>query len=215
MVKFFRMYHIAMIDDDQSLRDRILDHFSKSTRIKCVLSVDTVEKFLKFHRDFLKIDLILVNINPCQQLGIHGLPMIRQREPEAEIVMYTVLEEYDTIFQSICNGATGYLLKNQSPEALEMEICHIMDEGGALLSPVIAKHLISYFHKIPTGNATLEEGLTSKEQVIVTQLRDGLTYEQIANHLGMTINGTRYYVQNIYRKLQIRTRKDLMGKLPM
>lgn len=211
------MYHIAMIDDDQMLRDRLSDQFARSNRVKCVLSVDTVEKFLKFHRDFLEIDLILLDINLYHQSGIHGLPLIRQREPDAEIVMYTIQDDYDTIFQAICNGATGYLLKHQSPEELEKEICRIMDEGGALVSPVIAKRMIGYFHKKTPAASTLEsaeDSLTPKEQLIVTQLRDGLTYEEIASHLGMTINGTRYYVKNIYRKLHVRNRKDLLSKMP-
>lgn len=210
------MYHIALIDDDQTLRDRLSEQFAKSGRLKCVLSVDTVEKFLKFHRDFLEINLILLDVNLYHQSGIHGLPLIRQREPEAEIVIYTIVDDYDTIFQAICNGATGYLLKQQTPEELEGEIYDILEAGGALISPVIAKRVLAYFHRNTVASVDSdapEDHLSSKEQVIVTQLRDGLTYEEIAAHLGMTINGTRYHVKNIYKKLHIRNRKELINKV--
>lgn len=82
------------------------------------MAVDTVEKFLKFHRDFLDVQLLLLDINLYRQSSIPDIPRLRQLLPEAEIIMFTVADDYDTMFQAICNGDTGYLLKEISLQEL-------------------------------------------------------------------------------------------------
>jgi DNA-binding NarL/FixJ family response regulator len=205
------MIKIAIIEDDPELRKILSDHFQKSDRIECVMAVDTVEKFVKFHRDFLEIQLILLDVNLHNQSGIQGIPMIRLREPEAEIIMFTVMDDYDTIFNAICAGATGYLLKDLSPYELESRIVSVIEKGGALLSPMVAKKVLGYFEgKVPSNTMKgFPEPLSSKEFTIITFLKDGLTYEQIGQHLDITVNGVRYYVKGIYRKLQIKSRSEL------
>jgi DNA-binding NarL/FixJ family response regulator len=210
------MYSIALIEDDLEIRKSVSDFFSKSKRVECVMAVDTVEKFVKFHRDFLNIQLILLDARLYNQSGIHGIPLIREREPEAEIVMYTVVDDYNTIFQAICNGATGYLLKDGNYEALEEQIVNILNGDGALLSPIIAKKMISYFSKgSKTESPASDESqtLSAKENTVITLLKDGHTYEEIAAHMGITLNGVRYYVKTIYRKLEVKSKGELTRKL--
>lgn len=76
------MINIAIIEDNLELRKALSDYFAQSTRVECVIAVDTVEKFIKFHRDFLQIQLILLDVCLYEQSGIQGIPLIRQREPK-------------------------------------------------------------------------------------------------------------------------------------
>ena len=208
------MYNIAIIDDDLELRKNLSEHFARSSRIQCVMAVDTVERFLRFHRDFLEIDLILLDIRLYEKSGIDGLSLIRQREPEAEIIMYTVVDEYEAIFQSICTGATGYLIKEQSPAQLEEELFSLLENKGALLSPAIAKRILRYFQQekpriFPLG----ERGLSDREKAIVLLLKGGASYEAVATQLNMGIDGVRYKIKKIYRKLGIQKKSQLSEKL--
>lgn len=208
------MHNIAIIDDNLDLRKSLSEHFSRSSQIQCVMAVDTVEKFVKFHRDFLEIDLILLDIRLYDKSGIQGLPLIRQREPDAEIIMYTMVDEYEAIFQSICNGATGYLLKEQSPAQLEEEIVSVLEKKGALLSPAIAKRILRHFQREKPRFFTLgEEGLNDREKEVVVLLKDGASYESVAAKLNISIDGVRYHIKNIYRKLGVRKKSQLAEKL--
>ena len=204
-------YNIAIVEDDINTRQVLSDHFATSERLQCVLAVDTVEKFLRFHRDFFDLHLILLDIRLYDKSGIDGIPLIRAREPEAEIVMFTAVDDYDAIFRAVCIGATGYLLKDLPPQELERRIIETLDNGGALLSPSVAKRIVRYFNKdIQTGNQ--ETKLSHQESTVVRLLTDGLTYESIAQHVGISINGIRYHVKNVYRKLQVKSRAELMKK---
>ncbi len=204
-------YNIAIIEDDLNTRQLLSDYFEKSKHIQCVLAVDTVEKFIKFHRDFFNIHMVLLDLLLYDKSGIDGIPLISSREPEAEIVMYTSVDDYDTIFRAICNGATGYLLKELSPPELEERITETLENRGSLLSPSVARRIVRYFNsgsKVDGQEATL----TPQESLVVRLLTEGLKYEDIAQRMGISINGVRYHIKNVYRKLEVKSRAELMRK---
>ena len=209
------MINIAVIEDELELRQVYSEFFAQSEQFDCVLAVDTVEKFLKFHRDFLEIKVILLDVNIYGVSSIPMIPLIKQREPDAEIILYTVVDDYDSIFQAICLGATGYLLKDISLEGLEQGLKDIMRQNGALLSPVIAKKIMSYFSKknTPAPSPDSENNqLNDKEYKITTLLIDGHEYEKIASFMDLSVDGVRYYIKSIYKKLQVNSRKELVKK---
>lgn len=205
------MFNIAIIEDDLVLRKALSDHFTNSTLVECVLVVETVEKFVKFHRDFMEIDLILLEVMLFKQSSIPSIPLIQQREPLAEIVMYTMMDDSETIFQALCNGATGYLLKDNDFNQLETQIVANLNGEGALLNPSIAKKIINYFtpRSQELNSTEQNSGLNEKEAIVVKLLRDGSSYQEIAQYLGVTLNGVRYHVKNVYRKLQINSKGEL------
>lgn len=207
------MYHIAVIEDDQRIRDILTDHFSRSGQVECVLAVDTVEKFLKYHRDFMDIHLILLDVMLYDQSSIPHIHAIRKKEPEAEIIMFTIMDDYDTVFQSLRNGATGYLLKELDMEELESRIVFALQGKGALLSPPVARRIIKHFNPANPNQAEKpEEQLTEKEALVAHLIKEGCSYESIARHLGITIDGVRYHVKKIYRKLEVKNRIELTRK---
>lgn len=209
------MFNIAIIEDDLILRRALSDFFERSTQIDCVIAVDTVKQFIKFHRDFLNIQLVLLDVMLYDESSIPEIPMIQEREPNAEIIMYTVMDDSDTIFQALSNGATGYLLKKPDLQQLEKELLLTLRGEGAPLSPHIAKKIIQYFTPITQKQITTDENerLSEKEVLVTNLLRDGASYQEIAQLLGISIDGVRYHIKKIYRKLQIKSRGGLIKKI--
>lgn len=202
--------NIAIIEDDLMLVEEIHDYFATNQQIKCVLAVDSISKFQNFFRDFLQIDAVLLDINLPNISGVDGLPAIRRLLPDAEIIMHTVVNDYDTIFKCICAGASGYLLKNSNLQQLEATLLSVQEEGGCALSSSVARRIISYFQpKTARGSS---ETLSDQELKIVRLLVDGLSYQEAADHLNVTINGVRYHIKNIYKKLHVNSKGALLKR---
>lgn len=147
--------------------------------------------------------------------SILSIPLIEQRIPHAGIVMYTELDDAETIFQALCNGATGYLLKSADLYQLEQQIISTLSGEGALLVNRAAKKIINYFSpRLPELSGKNQDSvLNEKEAMVVKLLRDGLSYQEIAKFLGISLNGVRYHVKNIYSKLQIKSKGELWKRL--
>ena len=205
-------YSFALIEDNVEIRQVISEYFANSERMECVMAVDTVEKFLKFHRDFMEIKLVLLDVILYNQTSIYDIKHILQREPDMEVIMFTVVDDRKTILQALANGATGYVLKHISMEALEESLLQVLEERGALLSPAIAKKLIQYFVPKPDALPDAEYTLSDKEQVTLQLLREGRTYQEIGENLGISVNGVRYYVKSIYKKFRVRSKGELIRK---
>jgi len=205
-------YNFALIEDNIEIRRAISEYFLKSERLECVMAVDTVEKFLKFHRDFMEIKLVLLDVMLYNQTSIYDIKHILQREPDMEVIMFTVVDDRKTILQALANGATGYVLKHISMETLEESLLQVLEERGALLSPAIAKKLIQYFIPKPDALPEAEHTLSEKEQVTLQLLKEGRAYQEIAENLGISLNGVRYYVKAIYKKFRVRSKGELIRK---
>jgi len=205
-------YNFAIIEDNLEIRKEISEYFAQSPYLECVMAVDSVEKFLKFHRDFLEIKLVLLDVMLGNQSSIFMIPHIKQREPDVEIIMFTISDDSNVIFQALTYGATGYLLKDISMPDMEKMLYDVLNGQGALLSPAIAKKIIRHFIVRDDTPITEAEQLTEKEKVVMHLLKDGLSYEEIAQRIGLSINGVRYYIKSIYRKLQVKSRGELVRK---
>lgn len=205
------MYKLVIIEDDPMIRKNLLQHFEKSLYIECIFNTDSAERFLKYNFGDDKIDVILLDVNLPFKSGIEALPSIRKKNPDAEIIMYTILDENDKIFQAICNGATGYLLKSSTPAEVERHIMLTLEEGGSPISPQVARRIIKYFNpdKAPQQQ---DYALNETESKIIHYLKDALTYETIASRLNITIHGVRYHIVNIYKKLQVSSKQQAINK---
>ncbi len=206
-------YNIAIIEDDPEVLRILSDYFQHSAHLDCILAVDTIEKFLKFYRDFMDVQLVLLDVMLYNQSSIRSIPKVKKKVNGAEIVMFTFMDDSDTVFQALRNGATGYMVKEDQPEEIERKILFALQGGGALLSPAIARKIIEYFNPGKLlGIPFFKEKLNDKEQVIMQMLKEGHDYNTIARHIGMTVDGVRYYVKTLYRKLQVKSRGELLRK---
>jgi len=200
--------NIAIIEDDPVLRQEIVEYFNKSSTVQCLLVVESVPKFKKFHREFMDIQIVLLDINLPDISGTEGIPIIRRLLPESEIIMHTIVNDYDTIFTCICCGANGYLIKDGDFIKLENTLVELSENGGAALSPMVARRILSYFQPDPRKKHA--EDLSDQELQVSRLLVDGLTYQQVAEALNLSVNGVRYHVKNIYKKLHVHSRGALL-----
>lgn len=199
--------NVAIIEDDPVIQKEMIEHFKKSTVIQCILAVESIAKFKKFLRDFMDIHIVLLDINLPNISGKDGVPIIRRLLPDTTIIMHTVLNDYDTIFTCICCGANGYLIKDGDFQKLEETLIEITENDGAALSPQVARRILSYFQ--PKNQVRKLETLSEQELRIGRLLVDGLTYQEVANALNITVNGVRYHIKNIYKKLHIHSKSGL------
>lgn len=149
-----------------------------------------------------KVDLILMDINMPEMNGIEATATVRKRYPEIKIVMLTVFDDGDNIFNSILAGANGYLLKDSKPARLLAAIEDAMD-GGAPMSPSIATKALQLLRGNRTEPLPEENDfhLTKRELEILEQLATGATYQEIADKLFISAKTVRKHIENIYGKL--------------
>jgi DNA-binding NarL/FixJ family response regulator len=204
------MYKIIIVDDDIEIKEILIKHFASSSNVECSFHTDSTERLLKFNFDNTKIDLILLDINLPYKSGVDSVSAICKKFPNSEIIMYTVVDDNDKIFQAICNGATGYLLKNQTPNELEQQLISVLRDGGSLISPQIAKRIINYFH--PSRKSQNQISMSETEEQMMQFLIDGLSYKEIAAKLGLSTHGVRYHILNIYRKMEVNSKQQAIKK---
>lgn len=204
------MYNIAIIDDSRELLTELSDYFNQSERIRCVLSLSTVDGFLKYYRDFMNIELVLLDIILFEKSGIDGIPLIinkvkKETGKEVMVVILSVLDDKEAVFQALSYGAKGYLVKGLSLYKLETSLISALEDGVYPISNEVVRHLVRYFQL----SEEVSTELNPQEFSIARMLADGMTYQAIADLILMSINGVRYHVKNIYRKLGVDNRQEL------
>ncbi len=153
-------------------------------------------------------DVVIMDIELPGISGIESTRLIKETLPEAHIIMYTVYEDEDKLFDSLCAGASGYLLKQTPPHRLVESITEVM-EGGSPMSPGIANKLVKYFNQLP---AKEEYRLCERELNILKLLVEGLPIKVIAEKVFLSIDGVKNNLRNIYRKLHVSCGKEAVAK---
>ncbi len=203
---------IGIIEDDEMILERYRGFINQSELSECIIAVNSVEKFLKFCRPFMAFDLILLDIGLPGVSGLDGIELIKKKIPDVEIVMFTIMEDSDVIFKALRRGAVGYLVKNLSKVEFERQLL-LINQGGVAISPSIARKIVDYFSPVKQlFSFRKKEKLTKKENLIVSLLIEGLTYNEISENIDLSVNGVRYHIKNIYRKLQVNSRAEIHKK---
>ena len=204
------MYQLAIVEDDPNIVKSFRTHFDHSEKFSVVFETNEVERLVKFSKTNANIDVIILDLNLPFLNGIDGLPKIRKAFPNAKIVIHTIVIDNDRIFQAISRGAIGYLVKGISFDEIEEKLINCIEEGGSPLSASIARRIIGYFQN-PGKSQKESEKLTDIETKLIRFLIDGLTYNQIASNMNITIHGVRYHIMNIYKKLEVNTRHQIVS----
>jgi DNA-binding NarL/FixJ family response regulator len=142
--------------------------------------------------------------------GIEGVRRMRKITPTTDIVMLTVYDDDDKVFEAICAGASGYLLKDASAEAILASIGEVV-RGGAPMNAFIARRMINMFTTLAVRRS--DYGLTDREREILHLLTDGLTKRQIAEKLFLSFFTIDTHVRNIYAKLHVHSRSGVVAKV--
>jgi DNA-binding NarL/FixJ family response regulator len=200
---------VALVEDDRVLRDGLAHLIDGEPGLRCRRCYGSVELALA-ERATAAPDVILLDIHLPGMLGSVGVARLCERYPGAAVLMLTIYDDQDKVFESICNGACGYLLKKTPPARL-VEAIREAHGGGAPMSPEIARKVVALFREVrPAPRAT--HSLTPQEIRLLGLLADGHSYLSAAGQLAITINTVRNHVRSIYDKLHVHTRSEAVAK---
>lgn len=202
---------LAIIEDKRVILDSLLVFFEASPRFDLVITADSAEQFIESWED-QRIDLLLCDIGLPGKSGIEMAWYVKRRSLSTQVVMYTVFDDKEAIFQALCAGASGYLLKNTPLPQVEELLVEVL-KGGSVMSPHVARMVIGHFNPhFDRSYAVDAERLTPREIEIVSLLQDGQSYKQVAEKTHISVDTVKYHIRNIYGKLQINSRTELINK---
>jgi DNA-binding NarL/FixJ family response regulator len=154
-------------------------------------------------------DVVIMDIDMPGVDGIAGLRVIKEQRPQTYIIMHTVLEDEERLFQCLCSGANGYILKNTSFVNLLEAIDNVL-HGGAPLSPSIAKKVLQSFQVVPVGRK--QYNLSEREAEVLKYLVKGYSYKMIASACHISVDTVRGHIRNIYTKLHVNCGREAVAK---
>lgn len=199
------------IYDDNDLRCEALELlFSGDERFEVVGTFPNCANVLQ-HIGKLQPQVVLMDIEMPPPDGIAGLKAIKKHYPDIKVIMQTVHEEDEKIFQAVCFGADGYILKKSSPEYIIAAVDEVL-QGGAPMSPYIAARVL----KMLSGEVRVmlpEFNLTAREIEVLTLLAQGHSYKQVADLCCISYNTVNAHVRNIYEKLQVHSVREAVERL--
>ncbi len=199
---------VAIVEDDDEIRNGLCWLLNHSEGFACMSTSRNCAEIMKSIEESTP-DVILMDIGLPGKSGIECVQSVKENYPGVEILMVTVYSDEEKVFQSIRNGAVGYILKNISSEKL-LEAIREAYRGGAPMSPEIARKVIGYFR----GNDGVEltTSLSEREIEVLQCLVDGHSYKSIAAKLYISVHTVRFHLHNIYEKLHVRSRAELVAK---
>lgn len=203
------MIQLGIIEDDEQIREMLTEYFYDQPGFSCLLSAYSVESFFEQWDEGIFLDIILSDIGLPGESGIKGVQRIKKHAPKCQVIMLTVYDDAQRIFQALCNGASGYLLK-QTPLQKIKEAVVTLYEGGAPMSPGVARKVVEYFN--PKNTEDLQEKLTPREAQVVKAIEEGLTNKEVAIRLDISLETVKYHVKNIYEKLEVNSRYGLISR---
>ena len=200
---------VAIIEDHREFRDYLTALISGTEGFECVGSFRSVEDALPKVNAHVP-DVILLDIGLPGMNGIDGIRLMKERHPDVLFLTLTIHDDDERIFDALCAGASGYLLKKTQPGQL-IESVKEAAQGGAPMSPEVARRVIRLFREIrPPDRA--DYNLSPHEIRILKLLVEGHNYETAATKLGVKPTTINFHLQNIYQKLQVHSKTEAVAK---
>lgn len=197
---------IAIFEDNDRLRESLVALFNGMDGYEVIGDYNNCNDAATVARVY-KPDVVLMDIDLPGESGIKGVIKTKESYPQSAIIMYTVFEDDEKLFQCLCAGANGYLLKKTAPSKLIDAIQEVI-EGGAPMSPSIARKVLNSFQH---GKAN-KYSLSSREIETLQLLTKGYTTKMIASELKISFDTARYHLKNIYNKLHVNCGKEAIAK---
>ena len=198
---------VAIVEDDPGVRSLLSRFVAEQPDMVLAFAAGSVEAcFAALEERPGKPDVLLQDIGLPGESGLAAVRRIKAALPETEILMFTVADEGEKVFQAFCAGASGYLLKNTRLPDLRRAIVDV-HAGMAAMSPSIAKKVVSHFR--PTEPAA---ALSPTELHVVELLTEGMSYKMIAARMQVSINTVRTHIRHIYRKRHVNSKSEVVSK---
>jgi DNA-binding NarL/FixJ family response regulator len=187
---------IFIYDDSKQRRDSLIELIALSDNFVFVGEAENCKNVMQEMETYYP-EVVLMDSNMPIVDGLEGLRKIKATFPNVQVLMQTAFDDSDKIFTSIQNGASGYILKSDSANKILQAIQEVY-EGGVVMNPTIAKKVLDYFTPSKKDNP-----LSTKENVVLMHLSQGLSYKMIANEMGISYTTVNFHVKSIYAKLHI------------
>lgn len=200
---------IMLVDDDDHFREALCHLIEQEDDFHCRWDFSTCEDALAAIEGHARPDIILMDIGLPGMSGIEGIRSIRNILPDVDIVVVTVFEENAKIFDAICAGASGYLLKQAAGKEI-IKAVHDVIEGGAPINAQIARRILNMFTE--RVGPREDYGLTERELEILQKMVEGFTKKRIASELFLSYHTIDTHIKNIYAKLHVHTRSGAVAK---
>jgi len=201
---------VTIFDDNRSLREGLKALIGGSAGFICAGSYANCNNLLKNISES-KPDVVLMDIEMPGTSGIEAVKIIKDEYPEIKILMETVFDDDDKIFDSICAGAEGYILKHTSPSEI-IEAIREIYEGGSPMTPSIANRVLKMVKEKPLFRHSESFDLTDREKEVLSNLVKGMSYKMIAETCFISPETVNAHIKNIYKKLQVHSKGEAVAK---
>lgn len=200
---------VAIIEDQRAIREGLAWLIDSTPGYACVGSFPSMEAALERISHAVP-EVVLMDIGLPGMSGIEGVHELKQRYPALLILMLTVYDDDARIFEALCAGACGYLLKKTPPARLLESIQEVV-AGGAPMSPSVARRIVTLFRQF-TPPTQADYQLTPHEARLLKMLVEGHNYKTAAAALGTSINTVSFHMRNVYDKLQVHSKSEAVAK---
>lgn len=203
------MHTLWIIEDHTAFRRTLVRVLNAEEGMQCTRDFDSCEKALAALSRPESPDLILLDVGLPGMSGIEGIRLIKERSPKTLVVILTVFEDDDKVFQAVCSGAAGYLLKTSSAADITQAVRDAL-AGGSPMNPRIARRVLEMFSKLAPKQG--DYGLSDREKEILQLMVTGLIKKEIADRLTLSVHTVDTYLRRIYEKLEVNTRTGAVAK---
>ncbi|MBK9256164.1 MAG: response regulator transcription factor [Saprospiraceae bacterium] len=198
---------IAIIEDDRIVMESLKLYFSQKPDVLLIYCFRSIEEFVLGlnNKDNDTPDVMLLDIQLPGKSGIEGIPLIKEKFPDLNIIMLTTFDDSEKIFKALSAGACSYLSKQSTLHTI-YECIVTVSKGGSFMSPAIARKVIEYFEK----KHSEFNSLSSRQSEIVSCIVDGMSYKMVASKLEISLDTVRTHIMQIYRTLNINSKGQLI-----
>lgn len=202
---------VICFDDNKNLLESVAMLFSTTNNIQLLASYNSYHTILEITEE-KKPDVILMDIDMPPLNGIDAVKRLRTKFPELPVLMLTGFEDDEKVFASLCAGANGYILKNTKMDSLISQVREVF-EGGAPMTPIIARKVLNQFAKIQPQKMNDENyNLSNREKEVLQLLVQGKSYKMIADELHVSYETVHSHIRKIYQKLQVNSVGEAVSK---
>jgi RNA polymerase sigma factor (sigma-70 family) len=200
---------VSIVEDSDKLRETLVRVLNRADGFRCVSHYANAEDALK-DLPQAKPDVVLMDINLPGMNGVECVRQLKKIAPDIQMMMLTVYEDTENIFDALAAGASGYMLKRTAGKEL-LEAIQEVKRGGSPMTTHIARKVVQSFQRSAAAEAQ-SESLSEREQQVLDLLSQGLMYKEIADKLSISYETVHTYIRRIYEKLQVRTRTEAVAK---
>jgi len=200
---------VSIVEDNDQLRATLARVLGRADGFRFVSEYANAEDALARLPEE-RPDVVLMDINLPGMNGVECVHQLKQIAPKIQVIMLTVYEDTENIFNALAAGATGYMLK-RTPRAELLDAIHEVHQGGSPMTAHIARKVIQSFNR-PIASPDPTECLSEREQQVLDCLSHGFLYKEIAEKLAISYETVHTYIRRIYEKLQVRTRTEAVAK---